>query len=280
MADIFLSYKKEDLERLRPIISGLESEGFTVWWDYAIETGEDWWASIVREIKLARALVGCWTANSVQENKSFASNYVDEEHVLGAAKLAPALFDAGRIPVAYKNIEAADLSDWTGSYDHPEWRNLVARIETLATPKWVRRRYAELDQIRSLEIRRREAAEAQHDAMQNQIAQLTAENARLRLAAPAVRDTNSTDANTAPEGDTEVRVPAAARRNAIWMAGAWLVAERTTVRKGTPIIELRTATSDEVATVRAPADGQIIQKAVNSHAMAASGSLLAIFRAQ
>jgi hypothetical protein len=37
--DIFVSYKAEDKARLQPLVSELEAEGFTVWWDTHIGSG-------------------------------------------------------------------------------------------------------------------------------------------------------------------------------------------------------------------------------------------------
>ena len=40
MADIFLSYKREDREKVRPIVDALQAKGWTVWWDTRIGAGE------------------------------------------------------------------------------------------------------------------------------------------------------------------------------------------------------------------------------------------------
>ena len=40
--DIFVSYKAEDRTRLVPLVSALESEGFSVWWDSLIGGGARW----------------------------------------------------------------------------------------------------------------------------------------------------------------------------------------------------------------------------------------------
>ena len=41
MADIFLSYAREDEERARVVAAGLESRGWSVFWDRRIPTGHD-----------------------------------------------------------------------------------------------------------------------------------------------------------------------------------------------------------------------------------------------
>ena len=39
MSDIFVSYKSDDRDRVRPIIDALEAAGWEVWWDTHIEAG-------------------------------------------------------------------------------------------------------------------------------------------------------------------------------------------------------------------------------------------------
>ena len=36
MADIFLSYKREDREKVRPLVEALQTKGWSVWWDTRI----------------------------------------------------------------------------------------------------------------------------------------------------------------------------------------------------------------------------------------------------
>ena len=40
MADIFLSYAREDLAVARQFASAFERAGFTVWWDQSLAPGE------------------------------------------------------------------------------------------------------------------------------------------------------------------------------------------------------------------------------------------------
>ena len=42
MNEVFVSYKAEDRERLKPLVAALEAEGFDVWWDAHIGGGTDW----------------------------------------------------------------------------------------------------------------------------------------------------------------------------------------------------------------------------------------------
>jgi len=76
MADIFLSYKRTDRERVAPVVGLLESHGWSVWWDTRIDAGEKWDEVIERELDAASC---AWSANSVDSRwvRSEASEGLD-----------------------------------------------------------------------------------------------------------------------------------------------------------------------------------------------------------
>ena len=56
MADIFVSYKRADRERVARIVALLEDEGWTVWWDNRVFGDAHWNALIERELQAARCV--------------------------------------------------------------------------------------------------------------------------------------------------------------------------------------------------------------------------------
>ena len=127
LADIFLSYKKEDRGRIDTLASALKSEGFDVWFDYEIETGGDWFDQILMQLRQAHCVVGCWSNVSVQDGiftRGTNSNlsYVQTEHREAGAKLLPILLDADAVPVEFGSLQAEDLTDWVGDTSDARWR--------------------------------------------------------------------------------------------------------------------------------------------------------------
>ena len=57
MHDIFLSYKREDRARVKPLVDALEAEGLSVWWDVHIEGGSAWRESIQKNLESARCVI-------------------------------------------------------------------------------------------------------------------------------------------------------------------------------------------------------------------------------
>ncbi|GAA4786694.1 TIR domain-containing protein [Lysobacter hankyongensis] len=121
MADVFVSYKKEDRELAQRVVEAIETEGFTVWWDDDITPRESWDLLIEREADAAKALVVLWTPKSV------ASEWVRAEAKRGRdlSKLIPFMMQPCQLPLAFSMIQAADLSDWNGDMTDARWRKAM-----------------------------------------------------------------------------------------------------------------------------------------------------------
>ena len=65
MADIFLSYAHEDLERARGLAEALGSEGWSVFWDHRIPPGRTFDEYIGQRIRDCRAMVVLWSPHAV-----------------------------------------------------------------------------------------------------------------------------------------------------------------------------------------------------------------------
>lgn len=128
MADIFISYKREDQEehgRVRPIAEALSAEGYDVFYDVQVPPGSSWESVLQSKINAARAVVVLWSQASVD------SDWVKEEAEMAknAGKLIPVFLDPVQPPFGFARIEGANLSDWNGDLDNIEWKNLVGAIK-------------------------------------------------------------------------------------------------------------------------------------------------------
>ena len=113
VAQVFLSYSRDDLDRVRPLVTALEAEGLTVWWDRELNPGESFAETIDREIQEAKCVVVIWSENSVK------SQWVKNEALEGMDRsvLVPLVLDEIRIPVAFKQLQGADFKEWPSTVD-------------------------------------------------------------------------------------------------------------------------------------------------------------------
>jgi hypothetical protein len=127
MADIFLSYAREDREVARKLSVLLEHAGWSVWWDRRIPAGRTWRDVLEEALRDMGCMVVLWTSHSVD------SDWVREEAEEARArrKLVPVLIEAVNPPVGFRTIQAADLTDWDGVGESPGARQLIADLALL-----------------------------------------------------------------------------------------------------------------------------------------------------
>jgi hypothetical protein len=127
---IFLSYSRDDMSRAHAMITALQAEGFSVWWDTdTIPIGVDFRSFITDKIAAAQCVLVLWSRASVQN-----------ESVLGEAEFAvqrkvflPVLIDDVALPLPFNRFHAARLVDWDGNPRGREFERLVDAIHRMAT---------------------------------------------------------------------------------------------------------------------------------------------------
>lgn len=124
MADIFISYKKEDAGRVIRIVEGLRAEGFSVWWDHGITPGSSWDQMIQTELSAAKIVVAVWSKMSV------SAPWVKEEAMTGKHRgtLVPVRIDDINPPLGFCLIQFADLIDWDGDIEDKHWDFFIESV--------------------------------------------------------------------------------------------------------------------------------------------------------
>jgi hypothetical protein len=124
MSDIFISYAREDKDRAELLSNVFSRQGWSVWWDREIPPGQSFDETIENELHSAKCIIVLWSKCSI------LSRWVKTEAAEGAARgiLIPVLMDKVQIPLEFKRIEAADLSDWQGTSPHFEFDHLLKTV--------------------------------------------------------------------------------------------------------------------------------------------------------
>jgi hypothetical protein len=186
--DIFLSYSREDRAAARHIAESFIKEGFTVWWDAVLRSGQTFDEVIEKELRASKAVVVLWSPRSV------ASRWVRAEATLADRrnKLVPAIIEMCDRPIIFELTHAADLSDWTGDTNDSRWRTLVSDL-------------------------RRLVGGSEHDApVQPIVAEPTAAKPKpVSVAAPTPRpaDRAATDGKSSPANEDDVIFEPSRRRS-------------------------------------------------------------------
>ena len=127
MADIFISYSRNDRERCQAISDILESLKVSVWFDAGIGAGSSFDREIEREIDAAKALLVLWTEESVE------SDWVRNEARTGkersgliAVQLRPCT-----LPLEFRSVQAEVLPEGAEGTDNSIWTGILERIGAL-----------------------------------------------------------------------------------------------------------------------------------------------------
>ncbi len=108
MADVFVSYSRSDKARVAPLVAAIEAQGWSVWWDPAIDAGQQFDDQIDAELQAANAVLVIWTPTSV------ASRWVRGEARDAAERgiLVPVRFEDARLPIDVRAIQTTNLDTW------------------------------------------------------------------------------------------------------------------------------------------------------------------------
>jgi serine/threonine-protein kinase len=129
-ADVFISYKAEDRPRIQPLIEALQAEGYSVWWDQHIGTGDDWRNAIEQQLEAAKCVVVAWSRNSVGP----AGRFVRDEATRAQRRhvYAPVLIDAVEPPLGFGEQQATSLVGWRGDRADPRYQAVLAAVQRIA----------------------------------------------------------------------------------------------------------------------------------------------------
>ncbi|MCB1955195.1 MAG: toll/interleukin-1 receptor domain-containing protein [Rhodocyclaceae bacterium] len=127
MADVFISYKRTERDRVARLAELLAEAGLDVWFDARLEAGrgEGFDAEIEREVTSAHCVLVCWTPEAVR------SIYVKAESKKGLERevLQPVFLNPCTLPVQFNAIDCLDLAGWQGDAADPRWRVLLSSVQ-------------------------------------------------------------------------------------------------------------------------------------------------------
>lgn len=127
MADIFISYSREDRSKAELLAKFLQQRGWSVWWDRVIPVGKSFDQIIERELDAAKCVIVLWSKSSI------SSNWVRVEAAEGANRqiLIPIIIEDVKIPLEFRRLQTANLVNWRGSLKHLELQVVIESITEL-----------------------------------------------------------------------------------------------------------------------------------------------------
>jgi hypothetical protein len=127
MADVFISYAREDRQWVEKLAEQLQAEGFSVWWDWDLLVGKRYRETIDAELQACKAAVVVWSQYSVRSD--FVRDEAEEAQQRNV--LLPILKEVVRPPAGFRQIQSADLSNWNGGATDDEIRRVMKGVAHL-----------------------------------------------------------------------------------------------------------------------------------------------------
>jgi hypothetical protein len=126
VADIVISYKREEQETARTLADALRAQGWSVWWDPKLRAGEHFDDAIEQAIRDAKCVIVLWSKLSTK------SEYVKDEASFAKklGKLLPVAIDNAELPFRFQGLHTMQMPDWKGSADAPGFRSLVEQLQS------------------------------------------------------------------------------------------------------------------------------------------------------
>ena len=130
-ADVFISYKREDEAIVARLVSGLEADGLSVWWDRDIEGASSWRDAIHQSLTSAACVIVVWSEASV----SGAGEFVQDEAAVAKSRgtLLPVRVDKVDPPLGFGQRQALDLIDWRGNQRDPRFLDVLSAVRAMIT---------------------------------------------------------------------------------------------------------------------------------------------------
>jgi hypothetical protein len=144
MVDVFISYSREDVDKVGLLARKIEEEGYDVWWDADLPPHLSYGDVITTKIGMAKAAIVVWSTTSA------ASEWVRAEADMARnqKKLVQTSLDNVMPPLPFNQIQYAEIGNWDGNANHTGWTKVKASLSDLcSTPasgclpscwRWVR----------------------------------------------------------------------------------------------------------------------------------------------
>lgn len=122
MADVFISYAREDAPKAKLLAEALLADGLSVWWDHDLVGGDNFREQISETIAAASCVIVIWSENSVLSPfvKDEASRANDRK------TLIPVAVGDVEPPVGFGELQTIRFKRWAETT--AEWESLVRAV--------------------------------------------------------------------------------------------------------------------------------------------------------
>jgi len=154
-ADVFVSYKAEDRHRVEPLVTALETDGLSVWWDARVAGGDAWRETIAEQLDRAACVIVAWSKRSTGPEGRFVRDEASRAQRRGT--YLPVSLDKVEPPLGFGETQALPLQGWKGDPADPRYREVSKCVHSLLGRKVPRRERGTFGPVKEPRVTRRAA---------------------------------------------------------------------------------------------------------------------------
>jgi hypothetical protein len=129
VADVFLSYKRDERDVVERLATALRGLGLKVWFDASLSAGDSFSTEIHREVSSARAVVVCWSPGAAESRwvRAEAQAGFDNGNLISILVAGP---DRFKPPVPFNSVHMEDMRAWRArpSARDPAWVSVLRAL--------------------------------------------------------------------------------------------------------------------------------------------------------
>ena len=126
MGHVFISYKREDQDRVAPLVAALRDAGIAIWWDHDIPAGGAWRETIEQMLETSQLCLVVWSERSVGTGGRFVREEAERSARRGA--YLGVMMDEVLPPLGFGEWQAIDLVGWNGEASDRRIAGLVEAV--------------------------------------------------------------------------------------------------------------------------------------------------------
>nr|WP_070959799.1 toll/interleukin-1 receptor domain-containing protein [Hyphomonas sp. Mor2] len=121
MADVFVSYKREDKDKVARLVDLLRDSGLSTWWDHDIEAGAPWETTIEEKLADASVCIVVWSSTSVSSENVKA----EARRARTDGKLIQVFIEDCDPPIFFGERQGINLTEWRGETNAPGPQDVI-----------------------------------------------------------------------------------------------------------------------------------------------------------
>lgn len=127
MSDVFISYARKNRDHVRQIADGLTADGYSLWWDTALQASDNYAIKIEKALEATKSVVVCWS----EQAKESLWVRAEATEALDRGKLIQLKLDESRMPLPFNVLNMIAFNGWNGERTAPEWAELEGEVSTM-----------------------------------------------------------------------------------------------------------------------------------------------------